>query len=188
MVSNAHDFKLGLSIGASNSPILGQIKGLADAIIGNDVITGEDLSKLDRLLAVVPDGRYIKVLILEARTAKQAGNIAKAEEKLKEASNVATYGYKHVAPKNVQWDSVVESTRNGPAKFVHGTNVNDLTNQAWTKGHSVTNGKDWKVYKSDSVVGAKNGQETTYMRVERSPDGQLHGHPITSQEAARLLK
>lgn len=55
-------------------------------------------------------------------------------------------------------------------------------------GTPVTNGKDWKVFDVGQTVGAKNGQQTTYMRVERTPDGQLHGHPITLQEVAKLTK
>ena len=88
IVTNAHDFKLGLNIAVSNSPVLGQIKGVADAIIGKDIITGEDLAALDRALAVIPDARQVKALILEARAAKQVGNIAKAETDLAKASKV----------------------------------------------------------------------------------------------------
>jgi len=43
------------------------------------------------------------------------------------------------------------------------------------------------VFKSDGIVGAKNGIETPYVRVEISAD-TIHGHPITSTEYTQLTK
>lgn len=44
----------------------------------------------------------------------------------------------------------------------------------------VNNGKTWKVYKSDEVVGAVSGKETKYMRVELTESTkEVHVSPIT---------
>lgn len=107
---------------------------------------------------------------------------------LDEIPQVTAYNNKHVAPKNVPWNKVVEGTKSGPAKYANDVDINATTLKAWETGKSVTNGKDWKVFDTGQIVGAKSGQQTPYMRVERAPDGQLHGHPITLQEFSKLTK
>src|SRR5690606_11928878 len=52
---------------------------------------------------------------------------------------VANYAFKHVASQKIPWDKVVQSTKSGPAKFMHGTDVNKITYEAWDKGSEVTN-------------------------------------------------
>lgn len=42
--------------------------------------------------------------------------------------------------------------------------------------------------KHDEIIGAKNGVETQYSRVEITPDGTCHGHPITEPEFRKLTK
>lgn len=53
------------------------------------------------------------------------------------------HGNKHVPPsaKKVSWDDVVKSTKNGPAKYLPGINIEALERLAWDKGSPVTNGK-----------------------------------------------
>jgi hypothetical protein len=58
---------------------------------------------------------------------------------------------------------------------------------AWDNGTPVTSGKTWKVYKADHIVGAKQGIETPYIRVELSSN-TIHGHPITPQEFFDLVR
>jgi filamentous hemagglutinin len=98
-----------------------------------------------------------------------------------------SYNHKHVASKNQSWKQVLEGTKNGPAKYKHGTDIKNLETNVWRNGKKVTNGKDWKVMEFDNVVGAKNGQASKWVRVERSGN-TIHGHPITKSEYLKLLK
>ena len=98
---------------------------------------------------------------------------------------------KHIAPKNVPWKKVVESTTSGPAKFKNGIDPDKLTLEAWKDGVNVSNGKDWKVYKSNDIIGAYKGKETEYLRVERTIIGNeevLHSHPIDKIQFNKLIK
>ncbi|GAK40673.1 polymorphic toxin-type HINT domain-containing protein [Paenibacillus urinalis] len=97
------------------------------------------------------------------------------------------HGYKHFASKNMTWKDTVISTKSGPAKYVLGTDVEALERNVWENGTQVTNGKTWKVMKFDKVIGASEGVETQYVRVEYS-GGTIHGHPITQAEYNKLLK
>ena len=97
------------------------------------------------------------------------------------------HGYKHFPNKNQTWKEVVKSTESGPAKYSFDiTDVESFEREAWASGIPVTNGKNWKVYKCDSVVGAVNGQETIYVRIENSAN-TIHGHPISENEYIKLL-
>ncbi len=98
------------------------------------------------------------------------------------------YAHKHSAPKNVRWDDVVKSTKNGPAKYKYGTNIEELEMEALEKGIDASNGKPWKVYNTGRIIGAKDGESTPYIRVEISADGTVHSHPITSREYKKLSK
>lgn len=98
------------------------------------------------------------------------------------------YGNKHVAPKTIPWQKVVEGTKSGPAKFAGDIDIYAITLRAWETGIPVTNGRDWKVFDMGQRVGAKYGQQTTFMRVEMAPGGKLHGHPITAREFQKLTK
>ncbi|MBD2871222.1 RHS repeat domain-containing protein [Paenibacillus arenilitoris] len=98
------------------------------------------------------------------------------------------HGYKHFAQKNLSWKAVIKSTKNGgPARYLHGTDIEAVERFVWANGTPVTNGKDWKVFKFDQVVGASDGKETQYIRVEHS-GGTIHGHPITVAEYKKLTK
>jgi len=101
------------------------------------------------------------------------------------------YGHKHYAPKNVDWDDVVDSTKNTAAKFKYGTDIESLQLKALEKGKIVNNGKPWVVYDCGEIIGAKYGIETPYIRVEVTtlPTGNvIHSHPITPQEYNRYIK
>ena len=97
------------------------------------------------------------------------------------------HGYKHFPQKNMTWGEIVKSTKNGPAKYKNGIEIESIERQVWDAGIPVTNGKPWKVQEFDYTIGASNGKETSYMRVEESA-GVIHGHPITKEEYKKLLK
>ena len=100
------------------------------------------------------------------------------------------HGNKHVSPpvnKNRSWQDVVKTTQRGPAKYLPGTNIEALERKAWDAGTKVTTGKTWKVYDAGEIIGASEGKETRYMRVELSAN-TIHGHPITPAEFKKLTK
>ena len=102
---------------------------------------------------------------------------------------VAAYAFKHMPSNKVPWSDIIKSTRNGPAKFVHGTDVEKLTKQAWDEGTAVTNGKPWKVFEAGETIGASGGKETKYMRVELTETTkELHASPITAEQYQKLTK
>ncbi len=102
-------------------------------------------------------------------------------------TNWSPHGYKHFPPKNVKWKDIVKTTKTGPAKYLPSINIEEFEREAWRNGTPVTNGKDWKVMKYEEVIGASEGKETVYIRIERTA-GTIHGHPISEAEYKRLLK
>lgn len=88
----------------------------------------------------------------------------------------------------MSWKQVIKSTKSGPAKY-H-TSIVDIEafeREAWSTGIPVTNEKNWKVKKYDTIIGATEGKETYYVRIECSAD-TIHGHPISESEYNKLLK
>ncbi|MED4753608.1 hypothetical protein P9361_19895 [Brevibacillus choshinensis] len=114
-------------------------------------------------------------------------NVAATTKNLTEDVSWTNHGYKHFPSKNTTWSDVVKSTKSGPAKYIPGTDVEALERMVWEKGSPVTNGKTWKVMKFDKIIGASEGGNTQYIRVEYS-GGTIHGHPITELEYKKLLK
>ena len=101
--------------------------------------------------------------------------------------NWSSYRDKHVAPSNLSWKAIVESTKSGPAKYLPGTDIEALERSIHGSGTSVTNGKPWKVKDVGKVIGACSGKESQWVRVEES-GGTIHGHPITRGEFLKLTK
>ncbi len=100
----------------------------------------------------------------------------------------SNHGYKHFPNKNQSWKDIVESTKSGPAKYSFDIkNVEEFERTAWDSGTPVTNGKNWRVNKYEHTIGAVNGKETVYVRIENSA-GTIHGHPISEHEYNKLLK
>ena len=98
------------------------------------------------------------------------------------------HNHKHFPTKNTSWKDTVKSTKNGPAKYspnIH--NIEDFERDAWQNGTKVTNGKNWKVNSYDHIIGATEGMETPYVRIENSGN-VIHGHPISEREYHKLLK
>ena len=87
----------------------------------------------------------------------------------------------------MSWKDIIKSTKNGPAKYNLGTDIEVLERMVWEKGTPVTNGKTWKVMEFDDVIGAIGGAKTNYMIVEMS-GGTIHGYPITKSEYLKLTK
>ncbi|MGX9379881.1 RHS repeat-associated core domain-containing protein [Pseudomonas sp. JQ36] len=97
------------------------------------------------------------------------------------------HGNKHVAPK-APWPSVVKSTANGgAAKYAPGTDIEALERHAFEHGQEVNNGKPWKVIDMGRIIGANDGKETRFMRVELSAN-TIHGHPISEDAFKKLTK
>ncbi|ALH95484.1 hypothetical protein [Acinetobacter equi] len=85
----------------------------------------------------------------------------------------------------------MESTKRGPAKYLPGTNIQALERNIWAKGIEIATprGKNtkWKIQDLGEIIGASEGKETKYMRVECS-QGVIHGHPISKAEFTKLMK
>ena len=97
------------------------------------------------------------------------------------------HGNKHVANGRVPWQKVVESTKNGPAKYLPNTAIEALERMVSRLGNPVTNGKTWKVMEFPNEIGASGGKSSRWVRVEESA-GTIHGHPITFAEFTKLTK
>lgn len=92
-----------------------------------------------------------------------------------------------MAPKNSTWKDVIKSTKSGPAKYKPGTDIESLERSVYKNGESVSNGKPWKVKDMGEIIGASEGKESRWLRVEES-GGTIHGHPISENEFMRLTK
>ena len=102
--------------------------------------------------------------------------------------NWTPHGYKHFPDKNNSWKNIVKSTKNGPAKYSPDIdNIEVFEREAWKTGIPTTNGKNWKVKAYDRVIGATEGKETSYIRIENSAN-TIHGHPISKLEYLKLLR
>lgn len=113
--------------------------------------------------------------------------LEEASKGLNEAIKWTNHGYKHFPQKNMSWKDIIKSTKNGPAKYKPGIDIEALERMVWEKGTPVTNGKIRKYMEFDDIIGASAGAETKYMRVEMS-GGTIHGHPITESEYKKLIK
>ena len=126
-----------------------------------------------------------------------------------------SHNNKHRATNKQSWDIVRKSTteprylskkdqknkkeiykynKNNDAKYKQGTNIEDLEVNAWKSKKAIVvegekKGSIYKVFKDDRVIGASEGQDTKYIRLEKSrnPQGTLHGHPITESQAKDYL-
>jgi hypothetical protein len=101
--------------------------------------------------------------------------------------NWTAHGNKHVPPKNAPWKDVVKSTKSGPAKYKPEINIEELERSVHKTGQPVTNGKTWKVQDMGKTIGASEGKESQWIRVEFS-GGTIHGHPISLNEFRKLTK
>ncbi|MFY0304178.1 RHS repeat-associated core domain-containing protein, partial [Escherichia coli] len=95
------------------------------------------------------------------------------------------HGYKHFPPKNKSWKDIIKSTKSGPAKYSPDIDIKTLEYDVFNTGTPVTNGKPWKVKDMGKVIGASEGKESQWVRVELS-GGTIHGHPISLDEFRRL--
>ncbi|EDU0978099.1 hypothetical protein DBN05_004709 [Salmonella enterica subsp. enterica serovar Anderlecht] len=87
----------------------------------------------------------------------------------------------------LSWSDIIKPTRSGPAKYGPDIDVKSLEYDVFNTGSSVTNGKPWKVKDMGKVIGASEGKESPWVRVENSAD-TIHGHPISLDEFSRLTK
>lgn len=73
------------------------------------------------------------------------------------------------------------------SKYFPTINIKELELYIWHHGSKVTNGKNWKIFKFDSIIGAASGQETKCALV-KCKNNKIHGHPIPECEYLELLK
>jgi len=98
-----------------------------------------------------------------------------------------SHGFKHFSSKKLSWNEIIKTTKNGIAKYKPNIDVESIERLAWEKGIICPQKNNWKVLKFDYPVGAKNGLETYFIRVEMSAQ-TIHGHPITLADFNKLTK
>jgi len=96
---------------------------------------------------------------------------------------------KHIPPMNIkEWKKIIKLTKNSEALYHPDVNIKELELYAWANGKQVAiPGKNYKVYKFDKIIGANNGKETCYIRVECN-GGFIHGHPILEERYLGYIK
>ncbi len=109
------------------------------------------------------------------------------DSKLPNGIQWTNHGYKHAPPKNISWKEIVKFSKHSRAYYKPGMNIKKLELHAWEYGQKTTNGKNWKVFKFNEIIGAHSGNETSYVRVECSAN-TIHGHPISEYEYLGYLK
>lgn len=97
---------------------------------------------------------------------------------------------KTCSPKNSSWSKIRKAIKNGESvKYKPEIHIESIERTAWTKGTPVLSfGKNvhYKVYDAGKIIGASEGIDTPYIRVECS-QGVIHGHPITKKEYLKRL-
>mgnify|MGYP003293189168 CR=1 FL=1 len=93
-------------------------------------------------------------LMQDSTTLKQQSSNNNSDLSAKSKTNVewSNHGYKHFPQSNINWKDIVKSSKNGPAKYTPGTNIEELERMVWEKGIPVTNGKTWKVMEFKLVL------------------------------------
>ncbi|WP_165073864.1 RHS repeat-associated core domain-containing protein [Paludisphaera rhizosphaerae] len=130
-----------------------------------------------------------------AEEAAEAGEAAAADEAAAgetaapnaQRPNWTNYNGKHVASGKLDWKTIVKGTKNGPAKYKPGTDIEQLERMVHSQGIPATNGKPWRVMEFPDEIGASAGKPSRWVRVEES-GGTIHGHPITAEEFQKLTK
>ena len=98
------------------------------------------------------------------------------------------HGYKHFPQRFKTWKQILKGTANGgAAKYKPGIDIESLERGVWDSGTPTTNGRTWKVQEFADIIGATNGKESRWIRVEYS-GGTIHGHPISQAEYLELLQ
>ncbi|MCC7414843.1 MAG: hypothetical protein IT346_02000 [Epsilonproteobacteria bacterium] len=117
------------------------------------------------------------------------GRYKRRQQALQRVMNLewTNHGFKHVPPKNVPWKEIVKATKHGRAFYKPGINIKELEFYAWQNGTPTTSNKNWKVFKAEEVIGANQGKETIFMRVECSAN-TVHGHLILESDYWEYLK
>ena len=95
------------------------------------------------------------------------------------------HNFKHVLRRNVEWKVAVKETRRAEALYKP-TVVQDVEafeRYVWQNGIPTnhTDGRTWKVMEFKDVIGASDGLESRWVRVEVRSN-TLHGSPITEQK------
>lgn len=104
-----------------------------------------------------------------------------------------SYRQKHRPPPRIPWDKIVESTANRGYARYHPDVGGSLTAQetferaAWDIGKPSTREKNYRYAKFPRVIGASDGKETIYVRIECTSPGVIHGHPVTAEEYRRHI-
>jgi Pretoxin HINT domain len=95
--------------------------------------------------------------------------------------------------KNLAWKDIVKGTGGKkPTALYKGTEaeVLALETKALQEGVKIPldKGVEYYVYKAETTIGATEGMETNWLRVEITSNGFFHGHPITPTDASKYLK
>ncbi len=154
-------------------------------IVSRGSVANEAVSTALDLMNIVAAGRMDPADFMSVKVP-----VTQITRSVKSISKSYSHG-RHLADKNKKWNKVAADIKSTPAKFNPKYDADNLTITAWNKGKEVTNGKDWKVYEFDFDIGANNGKETRYIRVEMTVIGNtevLHAHPISKESFNKLIK
>ena len=190
---------VGKIIGGVIDAIAGVVAGAAETATGAGAVAAAPTvsAAISTAIALVGEGSLSLAIGAELVAIGQ-GNLDGDLEKYNYYSKLAcesnnqsvswtAHGYKHFPNKNMSWEKIVASTKNGPAKYSPKIpNIEQFEREAWRTGRPVSNGKNWKVKKYNSIIGAVDGHETQFVRIENS-GGVIHGHPISESEYLKLI-
>jgi hypothetical protein len=96
-------------------------------------------------------------------------------------------GPKHQAQKNQDWKRVRQNTQSGPAKYKHDVDREYIERHVWKNGYSTTTTNSPTVMEFDRIIGASNGKDSRWVRVEISSN-TIHGRPISKRDFDRAIK
>ena len=139
------------------SPI-GYAKGLLEAVIGKDILTGDKLAWWERALNLVPGGKGIGTIV---KTADELADIVKDINKLNKATD-----FTEIA-KTIEKGGMFSEIRKIPAEtFNKELAANKFTEPPFTKG--------------TEILGFKIEKDATFVRVHS--DGNTVGHWLLTKE------
>ncbi|WPQ60685.1 polymorphic toxin-type HINT domain-containing protein [Chitinophaga sancti] len=102
------------------------------------------------------------------------------------------WSFKNKLLSKMSWKDVIKWTKDNEAIYKSAVKeeVRTLEMTAISEGLEVPIGKGVKyfIYDAGKVIGASEGKETQYLRVELASDGSVHGHPITDVDYRKYLK
>lgn len=150
---------------------LGRVKGITEAILGRDLITGAKLEWWERLLNLIPGGKKV------GKAIDAAGDATAAGKKISKNLKISTQKQAGHVKGTSQYKNRVKQGKS-TSVFENAQDAERYTIEAWEKGTPVKGRPNVKEYDFGRPIGTgPKGGTQNRVRVHIDKEGRIHGHP-----------